>query len=117
MSDYIPVDLNTISGGAAIELFKDEIKKVIENILDINSDPGKVREIHLIVKFKPSKGERTKVTYTLNCYSNLAKNIPIDSTIYVGKEGKEFVAYEQNIEQQTFPFEEEDKKIKILRGE
>jgi len=49
------VSLKNLAKGAAIERFDLELKKIITNILDVNTDADAVREITLKVKLKPSE--------------------------------------------------------------
>lgn len=62
MSDYKEVNLNSINSGAATELFDEEFKKVIKNIMDVNTSAQASREIQITVKIRPSKDRQTATT-------------------------------------------------------
>ena len=47
------VDLNTVGGGAAPELFMRELEKIAENITDLNTDASATRKITMTFVFKP----------------------------------------------------------------
>ena len=49
------ITLASLKGGAVVEMFDENLQKVIENIADPNTDPEKVRTITLKFKIKPDK--------------------------------------------------------------
>jgi len=51
--EYQVVSLASLCKGAAIERFDDELKKVLENMMDVNTGVGP-REIVLKVRLKPN---------------------------------------------------------------
>lgn len=115
MNDWCKITLENLSGGAAIEMFQEAFQEVLENILDDNTEPDRIREIKLSVKFKPDKNDRKKVAYILDVDKKLAPLRPIGNFMFVGKEDNEQVAYEQNIEQGNL-FQQYDDKIKQIKG-
>lgn len=46
------LDLNTFANGAVAERFNEELRRVLENIHDPNTDAKKVRKLTLTVSFK-----------------------------------------------------------------
>ncbi len=68
--------LNEIGNGALQEHFERELEKVIENLLDINTDPSKARKITLNVNLK-SDDNRELVFVEVGAKSTL---VAFDST-------------------------------------
>ena len=116
MFDHEKITLDSIAGGAALEKFQDALREVFENILDINTDPLKAREIKLTLKLSPSKEDRAKVLYSLNVEKKLAPYNPVDNVMYVGKDKDDLIGYEQSIVQgDLFPDQDERKHIIKLK--
>ena len=59
LSNEYVVDLTTIGQGAAVALFDAELKKVLDNIADPNTEAEAVREITLMVRFAPGETRRS----------------------------------------------------------
>ncbi len=85
------VSLTNLGGGACVEKFDDELRKVVENILDPNTTL-KARKIVLEVTFTPNETREISVT-DIECSSKLAKVKPFKTTLFVGAgaEGAEAV--------------------------
>lgn len=101
-SENMVVTLYTLGAGAAHELFQEELTKVIENILDVNTDGDAMREVTLKVKIKPDKGERGVADVLISCTSKLAGLNSVGSRFYLGKHEGKPIAYEHNPKQLTF---------------
>lgn len=108
--DWSEIKLGSIASGAAAEQFDAELQAVVSNILDPNTDEGKIRELHLVLKLKPDKEDRARVLYSVEVYSKLSRAKAIGSVMYVGKEKGRMVAYEQNIQQPPL-FDEESGEV------
>lgn len=116
MNEWDKVSLNNLSGGAACELWDGALQEVIANMLDINTDPSKAREIQLCVRFAADKNDRKKVSYGIQVKTKLAPPLPVGNIMYVGHELGELAAYEQVINQgNLFKDESEDGKIVTLK--
>ena len=68
--DEVKLSLVNIKEGAAVEMFDNQLNKVLSNIHDINTSL-KPREITLKVRFVPSE-DRTLITLGVSCTSKLA---------------------------------------------
>ena len=93
--DEIPVTLSSLANGAAMELFDEELAKVVENVLDPNTDPQLVREISLKVKIKPDESRRmagvvVQVTSKTGPYKG------VGTQFWFGKKGGRCFAVENN---------------------
>lgn len=108
-----PVTLETIAGGAVVELFQAELARVLENMADINTDPEAKRTITLSVEFKPEGVKRDNADVKVKCTSKLAGILTINSQIYMGMHNGELVAVENDPRQGSF-FDEEEKDSRPL---
>lgn len=99
MGDYEEVSLETLTGGAMVEKFNNAIKDVLENIFDPNVEHNVNREIHLIVKCRPSPSDPQEISYSGQVKLKLAQPIPVDGKIFGGTKDGQYVAYEQNVNQ------------------
>lgn len=95
------VSLENLGNGACVEKFNIELEKVIENILDPNTD-GKARVITLKVAIKPSEKNRTATDVEVHCSSKLSAPVAFGTHIYMGTQKGVMVAFEHNPEQMTF---------------
>ena len=81
------MSLENIGEGAAVERFGIELDKVIENILDINTEAEVVREITLSVKIKPTE-DRDMIAFGIQARSKLAPLKAFVSKAIVNPDGK-----------------------------
>lgn len=114
MEDYKEVSLATLRGGAAIEMFDDALKQVLENIYDPNTR-NSTREINLKVIFFSDRQDPSQIKYKLSISKKLAQPRETENLIFSGKKNGEIIAYEQNIDQGNLPFFKND-KIKIMEA-
>jgi hypothetical protein len=70
------VDLNSLANGAVAERFNQELQKVLDNIVDPNTDPKKARSVTLTVSIA-SNENRELANVSVKAVSKLApaKNI------------------------------------------
>lgn len=108
--------------GAIMEQVDIEVGKIVDNILDLNTDPKKKRQLQLTVDFTPS-GDRSQVAITATAKSKLLPNNAVQTTIYVGADSEtgEIQAVEmvpQVPGQRSFEatVQEEPKILKIVGG-
>ena len=101
MSDAENVTLLNLGGGVATELFDLELKKVMANIRDTNTDTKKVRRITLTVDFMPLP-DRSGMTSQVNVQSKLASVPPVPAgTLFILKEEGELHAISHDYRQTT----------------
>lgn len=89
-SEYV-VSLITLNQGAAVELFDNELKRVLANIADSQTEATASREIKLSVKIKPTES-RKEAAVILKCESKTAAQKPAASQMWFGKVEGEAVA-------------------------
>ena len=108
--------------GAIMEQVDIEVGKIVENILDLNTDPKKKRTLQLTVDFAPTQ-DRSQVAINATAKSKLQPNNAIQTTIYVGADSStgEIQAVEMVAQvpgQQSFngSVQEEPQILKIAGG-
>lgn len=72
-----------MAGRAIIEKANIEAGKILDNILDPNTDPKKKRKLTLICEFAPTPG-REQVTLSVTAKSTIAESVPIQTTLTIG---------------------------------
>ena len=100
------VDLATINGGALIDLFQEQWKRVVANIADPNTKPDSIREVVIKIKVKPDKSRRN-ATSQIHVEAKLPTIQDHESFIFFEKEGDVLVAYPDDPRQQVLPGIEE----------
>lgn len=108
--------------GAIMEQVNVEVGKIVDNILDPNTDPKKKRTLQLTVDFLPTS-DRSQVAINATAKSKLQPNNSVQTTIYVGADTDtgEIQAVEmvpQVPGQQSFDgtVQEEPRILKIVGG-
>lgn len=93
------VSLETIQNGAVIDMFNEELQKVMQNIADANTKPDAVRSITITVSIKPDKTRRSAAT-AIECKSRICPVKPSDGVIFLSeaKDGS-LEAYEDDYKQ------------------
>lgn len=89
------VTLDTIGGGALVELFENELGRVLENIQDPNTDAKARRTITVKVAFAPNEN-RDVTDVNLTCSSKLAGIKTVVTRLFVGKVKGQLVAIEND---------------------
>lgn len=97
MSDLQHVTLDRLGGGAALELWAKEFERVLDNIMDPNTEPEKKRTIALKVTIAPNEA-RDVAAVAIECSSSVAPNKPHGTVVYIGREqrGGALVALERD---------------------
>ena len=79
------VDLNTFANGGLAEKFDDELKKVLENIADPNTDATKVRSVTVTISLKGDKNREIAAT-SIRATSKLAPYEDIETQIIMDRD-------------------------------
>jgi hypothetical protein len=98
MAEETEVSLESLGNGAAVELFSDALGKVLNNIVDINTDPKAVREVTLKVKIKPNE-DREVGQVQISTATKLAPIKSVDTVVFIGRRGGQAIAVESNPKQ------------------
>jgi hypothetical protein len=106
------INLVDFQHGTVIDLFDEELKKVLSNIEDENTEAKAERSVVIKIAIKPDKTRRTGEV-KVQAYSTLAKIKPAESFVFfdVDDDGK-FAAFEDEPgqelpginEKETVPF-------------
>lgn len=107
-NEYV-VSLVTLNQGAAVELFDNELKKVLDNIADPQTAAEITREIKLSVKIKPSES-RQQAAVQLKIESKCAPQKPASSSVWFGRVEGERVAVQTDPNQGKL-FDKPDGKV------
>ncbi len=81
MSEMKKLRLDTFQHGAVVDLFDEELRKVLDNIADQNTKPNEERVIIIKFSIKPDKTRSTAET-TLDVKSKLAGIKPQNSFLF-----------------------------------
>lgn len=81
------INLETLSGGAVAEKVNLELKKVLENLLDLNTDPVKKRKIVLTMTFSGSP-ERDETSMDYEIKTTLVPTFGGKTRLLMGKDDK-----------------------------
>lgn len=73
-------------GGAVQERVDLEVSRVVDNILDINTEPTVKRKITLTIELKPDK-ERNFIAMSAQVKSALAPVMPVGTTLAITADG------------------------------
>ena len=97
------LSLETIEGGAAVEMFDIALQKTLENIHDINTTAD-AREITLKVKIKPMDENRSVLVYSIACSKKICGQAPVKGVADMRIEGGQLAAFGRPKEQAGIPF-------------
>lgn len=84
MKPSIDLDLSKIDDGAVQEKFAHEMEKVLENILDRNTDPTKKRSVTITVDIIPNK-DRDMLILASQCKSKLVPREETETKVLFGR--------------------------------
>lgn len=108
-ADLPNLTLANIANGAAVELFESELSRVVENILDPNTDAETKRSITLKVTILPDIG-RKECSIKVEASSKIAANQPCGGVIFVGKSNGVPCAVTMNQQQEALGFDADTPK-------
>lgn len=113
LTDGDTVSLDNLKAGGALQLFQEELDKVLENIMDPNTEAGQLREVRLVVKIKPDRDRSTAAVEIIpSC--KLAPAVALGTRMFFGKRGGRFLAWEHDPEQMALPMERND--VSVMPG-
>ena len=78
------LNLKNIAGGAAEEVFERELKEVLKNIADVNTEAEAKRGIVMEFKFSPGP-DRGSAVIEIQCRSKLAAVTKVRASMFVVK--------------------------------
>lgn len=97
-----PVSLNigNICGGAVPELFEHEVRKMLKNVADVNTDPEAKRSITFKFTFKPAPDRKSAVV-KLDCTAKHAGVNSVAGSVFMSSAHGEVQAYTEDPRQAT----------------
>lgn len=117
MNKRINVQLSEIDNGGLQQRFDNELARVIENIIDPNTDESKKRKIQINIEVTP-KGNRDDVEFAMEVKSTLLPRKKVYADILIDSDGEDVYANElrSGVRGQTF-FDPTDSTLKSDKGE
>ncbi|WP_373749772.1 hypothetical protein [Jeotgalibaca porci] len=117
MKNKINVQLSEIDNGGLQQRFENELARVIENIIDPNTDPDKKRKIQINIEVVP-KGNRDDVALAMEVKSTLLPRRKVYADVLIDTDGEGVYANElrSGVRGQTF-FDPTDSTLKTDEGE
>lgn len=87
-SSLVELTLESVAGGAAVELFDREFRKVLDDVLDPNTVATAGRSVSIVISVKPDESrERAQIGVAVK--SKLAGTKPVGGQIFMGmQDGK-----------------------------
>jgi len=104
--------LATAQDGALVERFDVALKQVIKNIDDVNTSATEKREITLKVIIAPDKN-REAARFAAKVTTKLAAPEGLNGTMFMGRKGDNYFAFERDPSQLTFDDVEEEEGIVV----
>ena len=108
------VSLCSLAMGAAVERFDDELEKVVQNILDPNTDSG-AREISLKVKIIPNEA-RDFCAVRVLCSSRMASPKSFETHIYIGRDTHGVKITEYHPDQMKLNLKDKNEKVTLIKS-
>lgn len=109
-----PLSLSNLGDGAALEMFEEELQKVLDNIVDPNTKAKSPREITLKIRITPDD-ERQLGMVELICTSKMTPARSFNTNCLLGRVGRRGEAREIKTAQTSFI--DKDKVVQIDRKE
>lgn len=101
------LSLATLKGGAAVEMVDEAIKRLLENVVDPNTDATSKRKVTLVISLVPDK-DREMLGVQLSVKMAMAPQATVNSVAYVAHTRDGVVAVEHDPKQPgLFPEEEQ----------
>ncbi len=82
------LSLESLAHGAAVEIFNEELQRVLDNIQDPNTNAMATRKVTLTVEIKPNSERTFAEGVKVQCVSKLAANAPITTHLFLGRNSK-----------------------------
>lgn len=92
MHEPTPLSLDTICDGQVPALFERELRAVLDNIADPNTDPEKTRSITITLNIKPLQ-DRSGMVLVPNCKSKVQPVKAAGSTCFLSRHSGRLEAY------------------------
>jgi hypothetical protein len=111
----VPLSLESLGNGGAMELFNHELEKVLRNCMDVNTDHKFKRSVFIEMKVQPDE-KRETAAIKIEVGTKLASPRGLVSQVFIGEEEGRAVAVTFN-PQQVDAFMQDSKVHPISRSE
>lgn len=81
----IPLTIESLYGGGAVERLHGELQRALENIIDPNTPAKKTRKVKLEVAIKPNE-HRNMAELTISTSSTLCPPEPLETSIIIDRD-------------------------------
>lgn len=98
-AQLVPLSLESLGSGGAMELFNLEVRRALENILDRNTDHRVVRRIAVELHIKPLDDKREQAAILIHVHSKLAAPKGLQSNVFLGYKDGQAVAVQYDPKQ------------------
>ncbi|GEM04493.1 replication terminator protein [Halolactibacillus miurensis] len=115
--DEMIVDLNDFADGALAERFNYELKNLLQNIADPNTDPKKKRKLQIVLTLT-SNEKREIAEVDIDVKTTPAPRLSLGSTLVMDRDEAGYATaaeLKSGVKDQTY-FDSEDGRIKDDRG-
>ena len=92
------LSLDTLAKGAVIELGDEALKRIAQNMADVNTEATQKRSIVLKIDFAPYN-DRSGAAISVKVDTKLAGLKPADGTMFIAKKGGEWLAFGRDTRQ------------------
>ena len=110
-----PINLATVGDGAAVELFEQELERVLENVLDPNTEAETTRKIRIDITLKPND-QREVGAFVVEASSKLAPFKGRGTNVFIGVLNGTPTCVEANPKQIQMDWDAESKPTAIRGG-
>jgi hypothetical protein len=113
--DVNPINIGNINEGAIIDAFDINLRKVLDNIADLNTPATATRSLVIRVDFKPHS-DRCTVATEVNCTTRLAAIEKHAGKVFVGKtEDGVMVAFDKDPRQMPLWSAPKPKEVPVIQ--
>jgi len=95
------LSLQTLGQGAAVEIFNEELTKMLDNVLDPNTSATAARSVTLTFAVTPDE-DRSFGSGKIDVSSKLAPHKSVGLPVYIGRHAGKAVATERDSRQLSF---------------
>lgn len=85
--EYIEINIESLKNGAVAERFNDAIARIIENVMDKNTDYKVNRKVVISLSMKPNE-DRDLISTTIDVKTTLAPPKVLQTMIAIGRNGE-----------------------------
>lgn len=106
LHDGLPdlLSIDNMANGAVYEMTSDALKRLADNIADVNTNPTQKRKVVITIEAAPYN-DRSGAELTIKVENKLAGQKPAMGTMYIARRGQEYLAFSRNMRQERIAFD------------